>query len=169
MSICKTFKNIWRTPMGAVVREKETPDSLRLRWSTRRVRQETELASARKCRRDNSVETPASTLMSHAESKRNSKIDITLFSIASTYSPIREFHCGVPLEEASRIRRVFEPSFSRLCSLRRSPAARVFSLFRLRITIHAIGHCARAAKSKPIPCKQEHCFTPPRPIDCDFD
>lgn len=169
MSICKTFKHLANADGSCGSRER---NSRQLETSVEHSpcpARNGNLASARKCRRDNSVETPASTLMSHAESKRNSKIDITLFSIASTYSPIREFHCGVLLEEASRIRRVFEPSFSRLCSLRRSPAARVFSLFRLRITIHAIGHCARAAKSKPIPCKQEHCFTPPRPIDCDFD
>ena len=46
--------------------------------------------------------------MSHAESKRISWIDNTLFS---SLQPIRDFHCGALLEETSRIRRVFEPSF----------------------------------------------------------
>ena len=43
-------------------------------------------------------------------------------------------------------------------------SSKIFPCSLLRITIHAIGYCARAAEFRPISCKQEHCFTPPRPL-----
>jgi hypothetical protein len=71
----------------------------------------------------------------------------------------------------SRIRRVFVPYFFHVFVRLGGPRQlEIFSLvFSLRITIHAIGHCARAAKFKPIRCKKGHCFTPPRPVDCDLN
>jgi hypothetical protein len=74
--------------MGAVVHEKETPDSLNKRSVVpRRARQETEIWREKEnLGGTNSTNNSVWMHMSHAESKRNSRIDNTLFLISLVLS-----------------------------------------------------------------------------------
>lgn len=131
MSICKTFKRFANAYGSCGSRERNSRQlEISVEHSPCPARNG-DLASARERRRHNSVEAPASTLMSHAESKRNSKIDITLFP---SLLPVRSFHCGALLEETSRIRRVFEPSF--FTSLFASAVPGSSSLFPISTAYH---------------------------------